>query len=114
MSWHGGLAMAVARQAHQINGMTQRCEQCGQDALRIYTEGSSCQSAEVNGFVIDDPADRIEVIMHMLKVLERPSRPLSSWELDFLGSISTQFERNGSLSEKQFIHLERVYAEKAE
>lgn len=71
-------------------------------------------ASDLDGYVIDDPADRAEYVAHMLKALERPSRPLSSWELDFLGSISTQFERNGSLSEKQFAYLERVYAEKAE
>lgn len=68
----------------------------------------------MDGFVIDDPADRAEVIMHMLQTLEMPTRRLTAWELQFLESVSDQFTRRGSLSERQFGTLERIYAEKTE
>jgi hypothetical protein len=53
-----------------------------------------------------------DVIEHFLDALERPAKQLTSWELDFLESITEQFERSGSLSDKQFEVLERIYAEK--
>lgn len=53
-----------------------------------------------------------ENIQHFLDELQRPVKILTEWELDFLSSITTQFERTGSLSEKQFVVLERIYADK--
>jgi hypothetical protein len=50
----------------------------------------------------------------MLKELERPAKRLSSWELNFLESISDQFDRRGDLTDKQFDTLDRIYAEKTE
>lgn len=65
-------------------------------------------------FDIDAPEGRAEYIAHMLQELETPLRPLSRWEEEFLPSIADQFERNGSLSDKQFDNLQRIYAEKGE
>lgn len=53
-----------------------------------------------------------ENIASFLDALETPSKPLTKWELDFLISISDQFERTRSLSERQFEVLEKIYAEK--
>ncbi len=53
-----------------------------------------------------------ETIQHFISELENPSHPLSKWEEDFLISISDQFDRRGTLSDKQFEILERIYAEK--
>ncbi len=53
-----------------------------------------------------------ENIKWFLDSLQHPSKTLTRWELDFLGSVSDQFERTQSLSDKQFAVLERIYAEK--
>ena len=53
-----------------------------------------------------------ELITHMLKSLEAPSRELTKWEEDFIASVTEQFEERGSLSERQAEVLERIYAEK--
>lgn len=55
-----------------------------------------------------------ELIEHMFKMLERPSKELNTWELGFLASIKDQFDRTAFLSDKQFEILERIYAEKTE
>lgn len=51
-------------------------------------------------------------IEHMFKELERPKGILERWELDFLHSVKDQFDRRGSLSEKQFTVLERIFCER--
>lgn len=53
-----------------------------------------------------------EMIEHMLKELERPVKDTTPWEMNFLISIQDQFNRKGTLSDKQFEILERIYAEK--
>lgn len=53
-----------------------------------------------------------EVIEHFIAELGQPAKTLSDWEEDFLASVSDQFDRRGSLSDKQFEILERIYAEK--
>lgn len=53
-----------------------------------------------------------DVIAHFLHELETPARDLTPWETNFIESISEQFDRRGTLSEKQFEILERIYAEK--
>ncbi len=55
-----------------------------------------------------------EIIEHFLTELEHPSRTLTSWELEFLTSIRDQFDRRGTLTERQFNKLESIYAEKTE
>lgn len=52
------------------------------------------------------------MIEHMLSSLDTPCKELSSWESGFISSLTDQFERKGSLSEKQFEILGRIYAEK--
>jgi len=53
-----------------------------------------------------------DVIEHFLEELKAPAKELTKWEQDFIISISDQFDRRGSLSDKQFEILERIYAEK--
>lgn len=53
-----------------------------------------------------------ENIIHFLKALEMPSKELTKWELGFIADLDDQFMRRGSLSDKQFEILERIYAEK--
>jgi hypothetical protein len=59
-------------------------------------------------------SDRTELIKHMLEALQTPQKSLSTWENQFLESISDQFDRTKSLSEKQFDRLETIYAEKTD
>lgn len=58
--------------------------------------------------------DRKE-IRHMFNELETPFLKLSSWEVDFISSITDLFE-NGEhdLSERQIKCLEKIYKEKGE
>jgi len=44
--------------------------------------------------------------------LHEVKHPLTPWEKNFIESIADQFDRKGSLSEKQEAILERIYAEK--
>jgi len=48
----------------------------------------------------------------MLQALESPHKDLTEWEENFLESISDQFDKRGTLSDKQFEILDRIYAEK--
>ncbi len=53
-----------------------------------------------------------ELIQHMFDELNAPVKELTDWEYNFLASISDQFSNRGTLSDKQFEILERIYAEK--
>jgi len=53
-----------------------------------------------------------EVIKSMLEALETPSKDFTQWEAAFLESIAEQFETKGTLSERQFEILDRIYTEK--
>lgn len=55
-----------------------------------------------------------EVIQHFIEELKTPYKPLTSWENGFITSLEDQFSRRGTISDKQFEILERVYAEKTE
>lgn len=47
------------------------------------------------------------------KIRDQPNEEkLTSWEIDFIESLTKQFEKKGSLSDKQFLILERIYSEK--
>jgi hypothetical protein len=58
------------------------------------------------------PLDRKSVIEQMLADLETPSKDLTKWEEDFLESIADQFQERGTLSERQYEILSRIYSEK--
>jgi hypothetical protein len=58
------------------------------------------------------PEARRTTISTWLTELERPAKQLSAWELNFLSSVSEQFYERGTLTDKQFDVLERIYAEK--
>lgn len=53
-------------------------------------------------------------IQSFFDALEQPAKPLTSWESGFVASIKDQFDRTGSLSEKQFEVLERIFVEKTD
>ena len=53
-----------------------------------------------------------QVIKDWIEALEHPRRALTTWETDFVESVSEQFESRGSISDKQEEILERIYAEK--
>jgi len=53
-----------------------------------------------------------ELTQHMFQELERPVKPFSNWELNFLADVLDAFNRRGSLSPKQFAKLEEIYVEK--
>lgn len=53
-----------------------------------------------------------EVIRDWFKQLEAPNKELTSWEVSFVESVSDQFTRSGSLSDRQIEILEKIYAEK--
>lgn len=56
---------------------------------------------------------RTERIRQMIQGLEHPYKELSQWEEDFLASVSEQFQDRGTLTEKQYGVLERIYEAKA-
>lgn len=66
---------------------------------------------------LEDRMDRTpktpEMIEHFLKELQMPAKTLTNWELQFLESISNQFDERGSLTDRQFEILEKIYAEKS-
>lgn len=53
-------------------------------------------------------------IHRMFVALETPSKDLTEWEEQFLESILKQFTQKGTLSDKQFEILDRIYAEKTD
>lgn len=55
-----------------------------------------------------------EVIAHWIETVNEEGRNLTQWERSFMESIADQFERAGSLSDRQEEILERIYAEKTE
>lgn len=59
-------------------------------------------------------SERHEFIHKMIEALETPSRELSEWEENFLGSIKVQYQMKSNLSDKQVHTLERIYAEKTD
>lgn len=54
-----------------------------------------------------------ENIERFLEGLDDPKKRLTSWEEEFISSITDQFNRKGTLSPKQFAILEKIYVEKA-
>lgn len=60
------------------------------------------------------PLERKEQIKMMLDALETPSKELTKWEENFLESLADQFERKGTLSDKQFHTLDNIYTEKTD
>lgn len=56
----------------------------------------------------------VETIQHFLEELANPTKPLTVWESGFIESLQDQFDRRGTLSDRQFEILERIYAEKTE
>ena len=53
-----------------------------------------------------------EVLEQWISAVNEGGRRLTSWELQFMESITEQFDSSGSLSEKQEELLERIYVEK--
>ena len=53
-----------------------------------------------------------EVLEQWISAVNEGGRRLTAWELQFMESITEQFDNSGSLSEKQEEILERIYAEK--
>ena len=58
------------------------------------------------------PPDKKTLIETMLNALETPSRELTKWEENFLESIADQYQKRGSLSDRQIEILDRIYSEK--
>lgn len=53
-----------------------------------------------------------EVIKQWIDHINNEGHALSKWELDFMESITDQFERRQSVSDKQEEILERIYTDK--
>ena len=53
-----------------------------------------------------------EVLQHWIDTVNDEGHELTTWELDFMESITDQFHSHPSLSEKQEEILSRIYAEK--
>lgn len=53
-----------------------------------------------------------EVLKHWITAVNDEGRKLTDWEIQFMESITEQFDSSGSLSEKQEEILERIYTEK--
>ncbi len=52
-------------------------------------------------------------IQHHLDCLQRPYKQLNAWELDFLTSVTDQFNRSLHLTEHQREKLKDIYEKKA-
>ena len=53
-----------------------------------------------------------KVLKQWIAAVNDEGRKLTDWEVQFMESITEQFDNSGSLSEKQEEILERIYAEK--
>ena len=54
----------------------------------------------------------INTIIQWLEAVNNEGEDLTKWEESFMSSITDQFDRTRSLSEKQEAILERIYTEK--
>ena len=52
------------------------------------------------------------ILESWIEAINTKGRKLTSWEIDFVESVSEQINANGTLSERQEEILERIYAEK--
>lgn len=56
-----------------------------------------------------------DTVAHFIdEVNDHATKPLSAWETSFMESITDQWDRTGSLSERQLEILEHIYAEKTD
>lgn len=53
-----------------------------------------------------------EVLKQWITAVNDEGRKLTDWEVQFMESITEQFDNSGSLSEKQEEILEKIYVEK--
>ena len=53
-----------------------------------------------------------EVLEQWISAVNEGGRRLTPWELQFMESITAQFDEGGGLSEKQEEILEKIYVEK--
>jgi len=53
-----------------------------------------------------------KVIKNWIDTINEEAINLSKWEQDFMESVTEQFERKGSVSDKQEEIIERIYADK--
>ena len=53
-----------------------------------------------------------EVLKQWITAVNDEGRKLTDWEVQFMESITEQFDNSGGLSEKQEEILERIYTEK--
>jgi hypothetical protein len=53
-----------------------------------------------------------KVVAGWIESVNSKGRGLTKWEFSFMESITDQFERSGSLSDRQEEILERIYADK--
>lgn len=51
-------------------------------------------------------------IGHWIQTVLEEGKGLTKWESDFVSSLEEQFQKRGTLSEKQVAILERIYADK--
>lgn len=56
--------------------------------------------------------NRPDLVQHFIDELQRPAKPLTDWEENFLGSVSDYFSRRGKLTDAQFETLEKIYTKK--
>lgn len=54
----------------------------------------------------------VQVIEQWINTINEEGRNLSKWELDFMESITDQFESKNWISDKQEEIVERIYADK--
>jgi len=52
------------------------------------------------------------VVENYISSLERPRHELTPWETEFLESVTDQWTRNRTISQKQLEILERIYDER--
>jgi hypothetical protein len=58
------------------------------------------------------PRPNPDTIGLWIEAVNTEGRNLTAWERSFMASIADQFDRTGSLSERQIEILERIYAER--
>lgn len=88
-----------------------RCSKCNV-SLGTQTQGVLAGTGKA---LLCPVCQRNETAAHYLKMLpteEDEWDRLSEWEQEFIVSVRDQFGRRGTVSEKQFAILERLYGEK--
>lgn len=81
--------------------------------IKLKTNGTKKKKkTEVPMSEAEGRTNKSETIIELFSDLEKAKYPLTSWETEFIDSISNQFDEKGTLSDRQFEILVRIHGQR--